>query len=202
MFPHRGPSVPALWAPKQHVGSDTGSALTVSLIPYCFDGCQMKQAVDLLPTEALMRKGDYDRTASIWNPVVRGETFLDERAASSFFWDLCLSWLSFYSSYERQTAWQLSHVFSKICGNHLIRTERLGLLLLGWFFREHVGRWNLKSAHRPCRQGLQGLQLLNNREHCDHDTGPYNAFGKLCYYDSSWKYVIYGKTVRVFWEVS
>lgn len=62
MFPHRGPNVPALWAPKQHVGSDTGSVLTVFLLPYCFDGCQMKQAVDLLSREAFEIGGLWEQS--------------------------------------------------------------------------------------------------------------------------------------------
>lgn len=76
-------------------------------------------------------------------------------------WDLCLFHLSFYTQLEETASLatlSISHAFSKICGNHLISTERLRLLFLGCFFSEYMWSWNLQRVRRPYRQGLQHLQ--------------------------------------------
>lgn len=52
----------------------------------------------------------------------------------------------------------LPHAFCRVSGNRLTGTERLRLLLLGWFFSELCGAQSQKRAHRPHRQGMQHLR--------------------------------------------
>lgn len=171
--------------------------LSVVLIPHCSDEYKINEAVGFLPREAILKKNALWLQSLHIKPVVREALFLDEEAANSFLCDSCLFSLRPTHSEERQYASRLalSHAFSKIRDNHRLRPERLRLLLLDGFFSECMWSSNPKRAHAPSPQGPQHLQwwITEWERHGDHDSSPHDVFGKLYRYDSSWKYIIYGK---------
>lgn len=121
--------------------------------PTVFDKCKINGQRTSCPQSHFQKKknGLWLQSFHVESSRPRRNLFRGE-SSQLFPWDLCLFHVSFYTQLqetESLAALSISRAFSKICGDHLISTERLRLLFLGRFFSESAWGWNLHGVPGP-----------------------------------------------------